>query len=140
MSHESPQSSSVKLVTAAYLEQPFQTGQPVPKVAEPGGIEPFHSVAFRIMKVLPGVFLCVLLIGFLIAGMTVYAKEKDRRTCGFDWIMWAFGSDQTFESVVTKKLEEGRRDMERVTAESKLPVTQFDMRNLNLQPVQWNRK
>src|SRR5690349_8368985 len=112
-----PESSSVKLVTEAYLQptalaESNAAGESSPPMSA-------LSVLTAFTRVISVVLICAAVGIVSLNVMTVSATEKsasqkkDRRTSGVDWLLWASGSNKTFESILTDKLEESRRYTER---------------------------
>lgn len=127
MSQESLPTSSVPLKTAAYLTQSAEPEQAAGSEPSRG---PTGMTSLRIANGILGVLVIGALIPLGATFLNSVEQERGRRKCGLDWMLWAVGSNETFESRFNAAMEESRRDFERQMEES---VTPFEFKNLDLQ-------
>jgi hypothetical protein len=111
MSQEPPSPSSVPLQTAAYLAQSTEPEQSAASEPTPAGRAGMMSL--RTANGIIGMFVIGALIPVAFALMANVEKERERRKCGLDWLLWAAGSNETFESQLNASLEESRIEFER---------------------------
>lgn len=127
-------SRSLELKTAAYLEELQQQDSPSAVRTSPSLL----AVLTQTARVCSGLLAGVIVLMIVMNAMSVYGKEKDRRTCGVDWLLWASGSNKTFESVLKDKLEEARRDFDRQWADSQSAVKPFEFKEFDANSLIWN--
>jgi hypothetical protein len=137
MTHDQPASSSVRLKTEAYLQELSPPNQPI-ELHQPARESSALMSAWPILRLIPAAILGVALLAVGAQAMSVYDQEKDRRVCGVDWLLWASGSEKTFESILTDKLEDSRREFERQMEESRPKTTPLEIKHFDAKSVLGN--
>ncbi|MDX1962472.1 MAG: hypothetical protein SFX18_04920 [Pirellulales bacterium] len=82
--------------------------------------------------------LAVLFVGG--ASFTAYqcaATDLQKRNphCGLDYILWACGSEETFESALTSKIEESQGQLIKELGKKVKRIEMPDFENLQIQPI-----
>lgn len=129
-------SSSVPWKTAAYLEELPQQQHDAPKVASAAAS--LLAVMTHTARVCSSLLAGVIVLMIVMNAMSMYGKERDRRTCGVDSLLRASGSNKTFESILKEKLEEARRDFDREWADSQSTVKPFEFKEFDADSLNWN--
>jgi hypothetical protein len=131
MSQET-QSSPVQLVTAAYLKE-VETQEQAEQVAskQDSTLVALTWFTRAVSFVIVGALIVGGAFGVMSASSNI-AKEKHRRTCGLDWVLWLGGSDSTFQSRLEESMEKSRREIqfELDKAERKWEFNGFDSSQL----------
>jgi len=127
MSLESGPKSPVPLVTAAYLAQ--ASGSAEPASSEPAPVRQSGLTSLQIANRIIGAVVVGALIPVSMSLMADVAKERERRKCGADWMLWVAGSDETFQDKINASLEESRLKFEREMKDSMKPleIKEFDL-------------
>ncbi len=139
MFQETTKSSTVKLVTMAYLNEQQASEESLP--SDPPSVVPNPTLTALtwITRAISVVLVVAFLVAISVNLMNAGPAEKSRRTCGIDWILWMAGSEKTFQGTLLESMEKSREDLNRQREGSKFKlepfqIKEFDINQLNLNP------
>jgi hypothetical protein len=130
MSDQPPvQKSYIPAVDPAFIEAEFPN-PPSPTNGVAGALKWLNRIVATSLVLFMGVF----------AWSAVQSRlpSKDKRPkCGIDWLMWAAGSDETFNSAMAKKLEAGSHEFDDMLKKSR--ESNPDMMKFVSGPIDFNK-